>query len=556
MVGEKVGVIFVVHGGQDTNKPQHMWDAAVQMFAYDPNHPVHKIIVWNREQWGTVTDSEFAVKFLRKYDFEYPRIGGVDPGQSITDQQLADMKAALDDNPFGITFEVDWAGWMCGDNVDHFAYPRYIYNPPETTQGEDAVTYCGELEEGGPWENCDPERYNVDGPIEKMLQKGVSRIIMIDLTVGGVRFTKSFEVVQMTKRVIDDWNSTREDNFPYPLWINDYKNLMEESYPTDPPDWTSTLKTPEYDPSVPLEGNPNPIAEDPLLATLHVEGIEEVMSDAVSDADTGIILLNHALHDYDEFFDPKIDDTLILNKNIKMQLLERHPDINPDNIIGAYMGIKEENPENKLVERTREMRGEDLGHAWLYESEKQLPGDEWGYRYWEALEYLKDRGVKHIVIGFPQIVIDTVLSLVEVHNQIGKEIGKKTWYKWEEGDLDMYPVVGHPFTDHWGNWVDTDCDGAPCCFTMGGCDSEGDYPPPRQAPLDRARDDMDPSLAYEVSDYGHIGYDPSLGPPDPNGPVQDQYTGTWALWRPPNADLRVGQLLAEHVLNAIRGEYE
>jgi hypothetical protein len=261
--------------------------------------------------------------------------------------------------------------------------------------------------------------------------------------------------------------------------------------------------------------------------------------------------MNHALNDNKEVFDPKIDDTLVLNKNIKSQLLTLHPTMDPDNIIGAYMGVKEENPENGLVERTREMRGESLGYAWLHQQEKKLPGDEWGYLYWDALEYLKNRGVQHIVIGFPQISTSSVLDMVEFPNQIGKEIGFKTWAKWGTWDFTMYPGVGHPFTDYWGNWVDTECDGQPCCFTMGGCgDPARPYPPPRQALISQAIDDMDPSLAYAVSEYGHLGYDPALGPPDPNAPVQDQYTGTWAMYVPPDDDPRVGQLLANHVLNA------
>jgi hypothetical protein len=68
--------------------------------------------------------------------------------------------------------------------------------------------------------------------------------------------------------------------------------------------------------------------------------------------------------------------------------------------------------------------------------------------------------------------------------------------------------------------------------------------------LDKKRDELDPSLGFEVSDYGHLGYDSSLGPPDPNRPVQDQYTGTWDMWTPPNDDPRVGTILAKHVLNA------
>ena len=557
---EKIGVIFVIHGGMSTDNDQYVWDTGVQQFSYDPNHMVYKIIIWSPARWGMVMQVESSVKFQRKYDFEYPRIGGTDPYHSISDQQFADMKAELDKRGglYGLEFEVDWTGWMCGDCIEHYPYPRFMYYGPDGPDAGNNCTYCGEDEPSGSWPGCDPDRYDVDGPVERLLKKGVSRIIMVDLTVGGVRFSKTYEVVQMTKIAIDDWNEENGTSFPYPLWVNDYTNLMERSYPTEPEGWTrsSEEQPPTTDPKVPLDGSPNPIAEDPDLATLQVEAIEASMSDKVSDADTGVLILNHALHDNNECFDPKIDDTLIVNKNIKSQLLTLYPTMDPENIIGAYMGIKEENPENGLVERTREMRGESLGHAWLYESDKELPGDEWGYLYWDALEYLKDRGVKHIVIGFPQIVTDSVLNLVEIPNQIGKEIGFKSWAKYESWDYVHYPVEGHPFTDYWGNWVDTECDGEPCCFTMGGCGSEGEYPPPRQTPIDEARLDMDPSLAYDVSEYGHLGYDPAQGAPNPDAPVQDQYTGTWEMYCPPNDDPRVGELLAEHVLNAARDKLE
>ena len=61
---------------------------------------------------------------------------------------------------------------------------------------------------------------------------------------------------------------------------------------------------------------------------------------------------------------------------------------------------------------------------------------------------------------------------------------------------------------------------------------------------------MDPSLAFDLSDYGNLGYDAKLGPPDPEKPVQNQYRGTWNLYIPPNDDPRLGQLLAKHVLRA------
>ena len=53
-----------------------------------------------------------------------------------------------------------------------------------------------------------------------------------------------------------------------------------------------------------------------------------------------------------------------------------------------------------------------------------------------------------------------------------------------------------------------------------------------------------------MSEYGQLGYDPDLGPPDPDNPVQDQYTGTWEIYIPPNDDPRVGQMLADYVLHA------
>jgi hypothetical protein len=55
-----------------------------------------------------------------------------------------------------------------------------------------------------------------------------------------------------------------------------------------------------------------------------------------------------------------------------------------------------------------------------------------------------------------------------------------------------------------------------------------------------------------MSAYGHLGFDETgaSGLPDNDKPVQNQYTGTWDLYRPPNDDPRLGQLLARHVLDA------
>ena len=315
-----------------------------------------------------------------------------------------------------------------------------------------------------------------------------------------------------------------------------------------------------------------------------------------------------------------MDDTVVLNENIKVQLRDI-TGIPEANIVGARMGIKEEHPTNPKPERTRYMRGENLGHQYLYETAKHFPSSEgypdpadprgifhpWGYLYWDAIDYLINiQGVDHIVIGFPQITTSSVLDMVEFPNQIGKEIGIKNWLYWGTWDCARYtgPDAGsgicHPFADYWGNWVWTECgewelpfntgtaeieaggtnavtlkgaaklegqssgatgeikevivsDGSwgggdaagtivlknvtgnftpgetitdtkgsqgealatadatqtissECCFEMGGCPDDGaslprPYPPSRLTPVPDRAHDMDPSLAYELSEY-------------------------------------------------------
>ena len=77
------------------------------------------------------------------------------------------------------------------------------------------------------------------------------------------------------------------------------------------------------------------------MTMLNVEGIEDSMKPTVSASQTGILLLNHALVDWAEYFDPKIDDTVALNQSIEASLLARHPGMDAANIVGAYMGITE-----------------------------------------------------------------------------------------------------------------------------------------------------------------------------------------------------------------------
>ncbi len=555
---EKIGVLFVTHGGFATFKDQHVFDVGLQQFSYDTNHPASDTIN-SSSRWPLVMIQPETKKYRIKYQEFYERQGGSDVFIDIADSLTAVIQSELNGLGLlnGISFIVEQVNWMSGEDISRYPYPRYMYYPQD---GEgDNLTYCGEKEPDGPWEGCDPERYNVDGPAEKLLKQGVSSIIMIDMTTGGVRFAKTFDAYKLTKMSIDNWNEEYGTDVSL-LWVNDYTDFMLRAYPTKPENWSGFIGEPEEYAAPPWAADQNPVANDPELAAFHVDGIIKRFSPDVDPKDTGIMIMNHAIRDYNEYFDPKTDDTLVINKNIKKQLLEMFPEMDPDNIIGSFMGIREVNPEAEHTEkeRTRKMRGESLGHGWLYLGEKKLPGGEWGYRYWDALEYLKNRGVKHIVVGFSQVVQASNMDLMELPNQIGKEIGTSTWLFWDNPDYDNYPGVGHPFLDYYGNWVDTECDGAPCCFTMGGCPDGRPYPPPRQTELRFIRGDFDPSLAYDLSDYGHLGYDETgaSGPPDPNMPVQDQYTGTWAIYAPPNDDTDFAKFIANHVLDAALGKLQ
>ena len=46
-----IGVIFALHGGMNTYHDQYLWDSSVDMFSYDPNHPVYKFVIWNSAMW-------------------------------------------------------------------------------------------------------------------------------------------------------------------------------------------------------------------------------------------------------------------------------------------------------------------------------------------------------------------------------------------------------------------------------------------------------------------------------------------------------------------------
>lgn len=569
----RIGVLYVVHGGADVQDVANTFDSTLQFFQYDPHNIIYRGIIWNPDMWPKVVSAgdtqayANAASQLKKYTFQYGRIGGIDPAPRLTDRQLALMTKELArlGRRMNVEFVTDLVQWIgTQEQANRLAWPRFLLGP-QVPKGS-ALTYCGSEADGGPWPGCDPRRYDVDGPGERLLRQGVDEIIMIDMTTAGVRFWKTFDVVTMTRRMVADWNR-RNGTDVRVHWVNDPTDLMAESLPTDPPNWTRSLGPPRTDSRVPLEGRPNPVIEDPLLTDMMVDGILAAFNRRVRPADTAVLFVNHATRNGNETFDPKVDDTLVLDARIKRELLRRRPGLREENILGSWMGIRQPNPDITVggrvrsnLERTREMRGEDLGSAWLYESDHQLPGGDHAYRYWQALDLLRERGVRHIVVVFSQIVVDSVLNLVEVPNQIAKEIGRQSWLHARRGDHVTYPDVGHPFAEHWGVWIDNRCrigegpDTGPCCLRMGGCGDERPYPPPRQTPIDRPRQDTDPSLAFDIPAWGHLGYDARLGPPDEDKPVQQQYRGTWEMWRPANDDPRMGRLLARQVARFVSRE--
>ena len=568
----KIGVLYIVHGGFETYSPAALWNSSLQIFSYDHNSPVYQRVIWNPQAWPKLLAFGNAPKERGKYAFEFERIGNVDPFGPITARQLRDLDTALEATRRELNAQilVDWMAWVPPRPEQH-AHPRLLYGPG--VPGGAPLTYCGSEHDGGEgpdqrWPGCNPQRFDIDGAVDRMLKAGVNRLVLVDTLVGGVRFGKTYDVVSLTGRVVADHNR-RHGTAVDVVWVNDPTGLMRASFPAEPPGWTRSLGAPTKDRSVPLRGRPNPLAEDAEWAQLFAEGIEARFLRGVAADRTGVLLINHPVTDHNEWFDPKTNDTLALNENIRSALLKRHPGLKRENVLDAWMGLKVPNPnirprspELGNLERSREMRGENLGAAWLYESPKRMPPGDRGLRYWEALDAMRARGVRHIVVAFPQTLADSVLTLVEVPNQIAKEIGFKSWEPWERGDFKTYPAVGHPFADYWGIWVNTQCRpvGAPsnaaasepCCLEMGGCGGSQPYPPPRQTPIDEAREDLDPSLAFDVSEYGHLGYDAARGAPNPDAPVQDQYRGTWVMARAVNDDPRVGRILARHVSSAMR----
>ena len=567
---KRIGVLYLVHGGARSLNFSNFFDAGIQMASYDENSPTYRNIIWQPENWHRVVpvgDSQQSSELLgliRKYGFQLGRMGNLEPAAQITEAQVVSLQAALDSAAQSSTtqFFVDWVGWIAGsDDVSSLPFPRFIYN----RDGESAIAmrYCGSPTDGGAqpngrWPLCDPERYNVDGPIDRLLRAGVEKIIVVDTAVGGIRFSKSLDVYKMLGRARDA--ALRHTNRSVPIiWANDYTGFMMDAYPKEPADSTVSTDSPRVTAKVSLENRGNPVTDDPAYASIVVDGIVRAMSASVSPTDTGVLLYNHGIFPGNEVFDPKINDTVTLHENLEDALLNRHPTMSPENIVGAWEGVKQM-VDGKL-QRTREMRGEDLGHAYLYGSDAQMPPGKWGLRYWEALERLKDNGVKHIVVVFPQVIVTTTVGKVGLPNQVAQEIGYRGFLPVSDLDVPLWPGYDSPFANHWPPDADRVCYSSPsaraegvshdCCYRLGGCVDGNAYPEARQTPAGQPLSRLDPQIVFDVPPFGQLGYDPALGSPSNDFPVQNQYTGTWSIWVPMDDSPRLAEHLASVVLSVI-----
>ena len=563
----RVGVIYVVHGGPSNYGLSNSWDGAVQMAAYDEHSPLYQNMIWNPPQWHKVLGLDDAQRaqatlpYYRRAMFMMSRVGGWDPTPKVTAAQAARLGRVLAERgrSHGLEIVTDWASWIAGTtDVRHLPYPRFIYNRGGRTQA--AVTYCGSVSDGGRppemrWPDCDPNRYNVDGPVERLLAAGAEMLMLVDTTVGGMRFSKTRDVVRFARLARDATLHGTTRTVPL-VWVNDPTGLLDESYPINPANWTPSLGTPITDRSVPLAGRGNPVTDDPAYAHIVADGILGAFNPDVPPADTGILLFNHGINPGNELFDPKIDDTVTVMKNLRQALVERAPGLKPAWVLGGWMGVAEHGP--TFVERNRAMRGEDIGHAFLYETPQRMPAAPWGHRYWDALDQLRAAGARHIVVVFPHVIVSASPAMVELPNQIAKEIGYRTFYPSNDVTDPRWPGFGNPFADRWPVTSPRLCriEGPrpgmrECCYRLGGCGAGQPYPERRQSPNDRPISAFDPSLTYDIPAFGHLGYRAEDGVPSNDRSVQSQYRGTWSLWAPMDDDPRLADYLADKVLAAI-----
>src|SRR5210317_755946 len=71
---EKIGVLFIQHGGFEEYSALNLWDSSVHIFTVRPDHPVHLIALYNPDWWPLILTTGNAPKEIGKYSFEYERL--------------------------------------------------------------------------------------------------------------------------------------------------------------------------------------------------------------------------------------------------------------------------------------------------------------------------------------------------------------------------------------------------------------------------------------------------------------------------------------------------
>src|SRR5690606_14703602 len=99
---------------------------------------IFRNIIWNPRAWPAVLKAGDSQSYantatqLRKYRFQNARIGGTDPATAMTDQQLADMTAALEarEADLDVDFVTDIVHWLGSQTyIDRLPWPRYLHEP-------------------------------------------------------------------------------------------------------------------------------------------------------------------------------------------------------------------------------------------------------------------------------------------------------------------------------------------------------------------------------------------------------------------------------------------
>jgi hypothetical protein len=419
--------------------------------------------------------------------------------------------------------------------VRHLPYPRFIYN--RAGQAPAAITYCGSLTDGGRppdsrWPHCDPKRYDVDGPVERLLAAGAEMLLLVDTTVGGVRFSKTHDVLRFARLARDATLRGTGRTVPL-LWVNDPTGLLDESYPTNPANWTRSLGPPVADRVVPLAGRGNPVTDDLAYARIVAEGILGAFNPEVPAADTGVLLFNHGVYPGFEVFDPKIDDTVVRDGEpapgaggacAGPEARARAGRLDGHRRAGARSSSNATAP---CAARTSAMH-------FSMRSAQRMPAAPWGHRYWEALDQLRAAGARHIVVVFPQVIISASPALVELaeSGRQGNRLPHVPSFERASrspagpGSATRSPTAGLSRRRVCAASKANSRALRECCYRLGGCGpgqpiSRSDANLPwtvRSAP-------STPALTFDIPAFGHLGYRAEDGAPDNERPVQSPVPG-------------------------------